>query len=119
MNSAIKYSGSLVEYLDRGGLHPGFVVREQGDKLVIRDRGGNERIIRVSCSCCATPVFTPKATATRSHGWQALVEEKAALRAELDLTLLWEVVQEQGRGFQRRGSGGAVLRPPARAQAPR
>ena len=49
----------------------------------------------------------------------ALEEEKAMLRAELDLTLLWEVVQEQGRAFSaedlaelffgRRSSAGAAV----------
>ncbi|MGZ6195869.1 MAG: hypothetical protein ACXWML_11660, partial [Candidatus Binataceae bacterium] len=45
MNSEIKYTGALVEYLDQGGLQPGLVVREQGDKLVIRDHAGRERTI--------------------------------------------------------------------------
>jgi exoribonuclease II len=119
LNSAIKYSGSLVEYLDRGGLHPGFVVREQGDKLVIRDRGGNERII-------ARELLMLRHSGPHAEGdgdpvarMAALEEEKAALRAELDLTLLWEVVQEQGRGFSaedlaelffgRRSSAGAAV----------
>jgi hypothetical protein len=43
VNSAIKYVGSLIEYLDHGGLDPALVIREQGDKLVIRDQLGHER----------------------------------------------------------------------------
>lgn len=100
MNSAIKYTGSLIEYLDHGGLHPGFVVREQGDKLVIRDHAGHERTI-------VRELVMMRHAAARAEGDDgepaariaALEEEKARLRAELDLTLLWEVVQEQGRAF--------------------
>ncbi|MFZ1122809.1 MAG: ribonuclease catalytic domain-containing protein [Candidatus Binataceae bacterium] len=120
MNSAIKYTGSLIEYLDHGGLHPGFVVREQGDKLVIRDRAGHERTI-------VRELVMMRHAAARAEGDDgepaariaALEEEKARLRAELDLTLLWEVVQEQGRAFSaddlaelffgRRSSSGAAV----------
>lgn len=99
MNPAIKYIGSLIEYLDHGGLHPGFVIREQGDKLVLRDQSGHERTI-------ARELVMMRHGAARAEGdgdptarIAALEQEKAALRAELDLTLLWEVVQEQGRAF--------------------
>jgi exoribonuclease-2 len=119
VNSAIKYTGSLIEYLDHGGLHPGFVVREQGDKLVIRDHLGHERTI-------ARELVMMRHGAARAEGngdpaarIAALEEEKARLRAELDLTLLWEVVQEQGRAFTaedlaelffgRRSSAGAAV----------
>ena len=120
MNSAIKYTGSLVEYLDHGGLHPALVVREQGDKLVVRDHAGHERTI-------ARELVMMRHGAPRAEGdgdpaarIAALQEEKAALHAELDLTLLWEVVQEQGRAFsaedlaelffgRRSGAGAAVM----------
>ena len=120
MNSAIKYTGSLVEYLDHGGLHPALVVREQGDKLVVRDHTGHERTI-------ARELVMMRHGAPRAEGdgdpaarIAALQEEKAALHAELDLTLLWEVVQEQGRAFsaedlaelffgRRSGAGTAVM----------
>lgn len=119
MNSAIKYTGSLIEYLGHSGLQPGFVVREQGDKLVVRDQAGRERTI-------ARELVMMRHAASRTDGDDdpaariaALEEEKAALRAELDLTLLWEVVQEQGRAFSaedlaelffgRRSSAGAAV----------
>jgi exoribonuclease II len=99
VNPAIKYTGSLIEYLGHSGLQPGFVVREQGDKLVIRDQAGRERTV-------ARELVMMRHAAPRADGEEdpaarmaALEEEKAALRAELDLTLLWEVVQEQGRAF--------------------
>src|SRR6185437_125116 len=109
-----------VEYLDQGGLQAGLVVREQGDKLVIRDHAGRERTITREL------VMMRHGAAREGEGngspaarLAALEEEKARLRAELDLTLLWEVVQEQGRAFTaedlaelffgRRSSAGAAV----------
>ncbi len=97
MTDSIKYTGLLVEYLDRGGLRAGVVVREQGDKLVLRDLGGHERTI-------ARELVMMRYGAGHGEGdpaarLAALEAEKAPLRGELDLMLLWEVVQEQGRAF--------------------
>src|SRR5271156_1537480 len=115
----MKYSGSLVEYLDRGGLRLGFVVREQGDKLVIRDHAGHERIIARELVMMRHGPPHAEGDGDPAARMAALEEEKAALRAELDLTLLWEVVQEQGRAFSaedlaelffgRRSSAGAAV----------
>jgi exoribonuclease-2 len=100
VNSAIKYTGALVEFLDQAGLRPAYVIREQGDKLVIRDEAGRERTVSREL------VMMRHAAPQAENGGDdpaarlaALEEEKARLRAELDLTLLWEVVQEQGRAF--------------------
>ncbi|HVA40195.1 MAG TPA: ribonuclease catalytic domain-containing protein, partial [Candidatus Binataceae bacterium] len=119
MNAEIKYTGSLVEYLDRGGLHPGFVVREQGDKLVIRDQAGHERAITRELVMMRHGASRTEGDADPAARIASLEEDKAALRAELDLTLLWEVVQEQGRAFSaedlaelffgRRSSAGAAV----------
>jgi exoribonuclease-2 len=119
VNSAIKYTGSLVEYLDHGGLHPGFVVREQGDKLVIRDQLGHERTIARELVMMRHGAARAEGEGDRAARIGALEEEKARLRAELDMTLLWEVVQEQGRAFSaedlaelffgRRSSPGAAV----------
>jgi exoribonuclease-2 len=119
VNSAIKYTGSLIEYLDHGGLHPGFVVREQGDKLVIRDHAGHERTIARELIMMRHGAPRVEADGDPAAQIAALEEEKARLRAELDLTLLWEVVQEQGRAFSaddlaelffgRRSSAGAAV----------
>ena len=119
MNSAIKYSGSLVEYLDRGGLHLGFVTREQGDKLVIRDRAGHERSITRELVIMRHGAPHGESDVEPAARMEALETEKAELRNELDLTLLWEVVQEQGRAFSaedlaelffgRRSSAGAAV----------
>ncbi len=99
MNSATKYTGSLVEYFDQGGLHPAFVLREQGDKLVICDRTGHERSIARELVMLRHGALGADGGGDPAARIAALEEEKAALRAELDLTLLWEVVQEQGRAF--------------------
>lgn len=119
MNSAIKYTGSLVEYLDHGGLHPGFVMREQGEKLVIRDGAGHERSIPRELILMRHGTSHSESEGDPAARLAALEEEKAALRIELDLTLLWEVVQEQGRAFNaedlaelffgRRSSAGAAV----------
>lgn len=119
MNSATKYTGSLIEYFDQGGLHPAFVLREQGDKLVICDRNGHERSITRELIMLRHGALRAEGGADPGAQIAALEEEKAALRAELDLTLLWEVVQEQGRAFSaedlaelffgRRSSAGAAV----------
>jgi exoribonuclease-2 len=99
VNSAIKYTGSLVEYLDHGGLRPGFVVREQGDKLMIRDHAGHDRTIARELVMMRHGAVRDEDQGDPGARIAALEEEKAALRVELDLMLLWEVVQEQGRAF--------------------
>ena len=99
MNSAIKYVGSLIEYLDHGGLHPAVVLREQGDKLVIRDQLGHERTIARELVMMRHGTARAEEDVDPAPRIAALEEEKTRLRAELDLTLLWEVVQEQGRAF--------------------
>ena len=119
MNSTIKYTGSLIEYFDQGGLHPGFVVREQGDKLVVRDPAGRERTITRELVMMRHGTPRTEGDADPAARMAALEEEKAALRIELDMTLLWEVVQEQGRAFSaedlaelffgRRSSAGAAV----------
>ena len=99
MNSAIKYTGALVEFLDQGGLRPAYVTREQGDKLVIRDEAGRERTVSRELVMMRHVAREAEDGGDPAARMAALEEEKARLRAELDLTLLWEVVQEQGRAF--------------------
>ncbi|HZO82343.1 MAG TPA: RNB domain-containing ribonuclease [Candidatus Binataceae bacterium] len=117
MNAPGKLAGSLVEYLDQGGLRPALVVREQGERLVVRDAGGRERAVARELVLMRHPA--PRAAADAAAQLAALEEEKGALRAELDLHLLWEVVQEQGRAltaeelaelfFGRRSSAAAAV----------
>jgi exoribonuclease II len=112
--------GMIVEYFDQGALRPAIVTREHGDRLTVRDAAGHERAIAREL------VLIRHATAPRAEGEEAAAQlaaleaEKAALRSELDLNLLWEVVQEQGRAFaaeelaalffgQRSSAGAAVM----------
>lgn len=98
MKAPAKYAGLLVEYLDQGGLRPAFVLREQGERLVVRDAAGRERT--VSRDLVLMHHQAPSgAGADAAEKLAALEAEKATMREELDLQLLWEVVQEQGRTF--------------------
>lgn len=99
MNVAGKYAGSLVEYFDQGGLRPAVVLREQGERLVVRDPTGRERTIARELVLMRHSAAARAANGDPGAQLAALEEEKAALRAELDINLLWEVVQEQGRAF--------------------
>src|SRR6266851_3300476 len=89
VNSAIKYTGAMIEYLDQRGLHPGFVMREQGDKLVIRDHLGHERTIARELVMMRHGAAHAEGDGDPAARIAALEEEKARLRADLDLTLLW------------------------------
>src|ERR1700730_195338 len=120
VNSATKYTGSLGEEFDQGGVQPGFVVGEQGDTKECPAHAAGDRTI------AREPIIMLHGS-PRGEGdggdpaarIAALEEEKAALSAELDLALLWEVVQEQGRAFSaedlaelffgRRSSTGAAV----------
>jgi exoribonuclease-2 len=98
MKVPAKFAGLLVEYFDQGGLHPALVLREQGERLVVRDAAGHERTVSRDLVLMHHPP-SPGASADAAHQLAALESEKAAMREELDLNLLWEVVQEQGRAF--------------------
>jgi len=89
----------LVEYLERGGLRAGVVVREQGDKLTIRDLTGHERTIARELVMMRYGAAHADGEGDQARRLAALESEKAPLRGEVDLMLLWEVVQEQGRAF--------------------
>ncbi|MGH7907270.1 MAG: ribonuclease catalytic domain-containing protein [Candidatus Binataceae bacterium] len=94
----IKFQGALVEYLDRGKLRPGLVVRENGNQLVIADAGGHEKLVQGDLV-----LLRHGERRTGVDGLAAALAEIGAEReklgAELDLNLLWEVVHEQNRGF--------------------
>ncbi len=98
MNAPAKYAGSLVEYFEQGGLRPALVVREQGERLVVRDATGRERTVARELVLMRHPPVRA-ADGDAAAQLAALEADKAELRAELDLQLLWEVVQEQGRAL--------------------
>src|SRR5208337_1704677 len=98
MATAAKYPGGLVEYLEEGRLKPALVVREQGEKMVVQDGSGREKAVARELVLVRHPERRVGAD-DLAEAIAALQEERAQLAADLDLNLLWEVVQEQGRSF--------------------
>ncbi|MDO8434568.1 MAG: ribonuclease catalytic domain-containing protein [Candidatus Binatus sp.] len=98
MPSPIKSAGIIVEYLDQGRLKAGLVVREQDRHLAVIDSAGREKMVARDLVL----MRHPEARADRDNVaavLAAIAEERAALASELDLQLLWNVAQEQGRSF--------------------
>jgi len=96
VSSPIKYAGSIVEYLDQGRLKAALVTREQERHLAVIDSAGHERLVPRDLVL----MRHPDRHANRETVAAALADlerERAELAAELDLQLLWEVAQEQGR----------------------
>jgi exoribonuclease-2 len=93
-----KILGSLVEYLDRGKLRPGLVVRENAAQIGVIDTNGHEKLIQRDLVL----LIHPDRKATPANVAAVIAEigaERAKLAAELDLHLLWEVVHEHNRSF--------------------
>jgi exoribonuclease II len=98
VSSQQKYAGIVVEYLDEGAFRAGLVVREQERHLAVAGPDGRERMITRDLVMMAHPERHPP----REQAAQALAAlraEREELARELDLQLLWEVVQEQARSF--------------------
>lgn len=93
-----KYIGAIVEYLEQGRLHAGLVVREQGNQVAVIGANSREKVF----SRDLVLLRHPERKANRENLGSVLAaidEERARLSADLDLNLLWEIVLEQGRGF--------------------
>jgi exoribonuclease-2 len=98
VSSPIKYAGTIVEYLDQGRLRAALVTRDQERHLAVIDSAGHERLVPRDLVL----MRHPDRRADREDVAEALADlerERAELAAELDLQLLWEVAQEQGRSF--------------------
>ncbi|MGH7925714.1 MAG: hypothetical protein ACREQH_14110, partial [Candidatus Binatus sp.] len=96
MSLPIKYSGTIVEYLDQGRLKAALVTREQERHLAVVDAAGHERLVPRDLVL----MRHPDRSADRDSVAETLADfarERAELAAELDLELLWEVAQEQDR----------------------
>ncbi len=96
VSSPIKYAGTIVEYLDQGRLRAALVTREQERHLAVIDSAGHERLVPRDLVL----MRHPDRRADREDVAEVLADlerERAELAAELDLQLLWEVAQEQGR----------------------
>ncbi|HUO04183.1 MAG TPA: ribonuclease catalytic domain-containing protein [Candidatus Binataceae bacterium] len=98
MVSLQKYLGTIVEYLDQGRLKAALVTREQERHFAVADANGHEKLIQRDLVLMHHPGRRADA-AGASSVLKAFEQERAALAAELDLELLWGVVQEQGRTF--------------------
>ena len=98
VSSPIKYTGTIVEYLDQGRLKAGLVTREQERHLAVVDSNGHERMISRDLVLMRHPDRHANRV-TLAATLAELEQERAALAAELDLELLWEVAEEQGRTF--------------------
>jgi exoribonuclease-2 len=98
VSSPIKYAGTIVEYLDQGRLKAALVTREQERHLAVIDSAGHERLVPRDLVLMRHPDrrSNPEDVADALADLQ---RERAVLAAELDLQLLWEVAQEQGRSF--------------------
>src|SRR6266852_9824345 len=98
VSSPIKYTGTIIEYLDQGRLKAGLVTREQERHLAVIDSAGHERLVPRDLVLMRHPDRRADRE-TVAAVLATIEEERAALAAELDLQLLWDVAQEQGRGF--------------------
>ena len=98
VSSPIKYAGTIVEYLDQGRLKAALVTREQERHLAVIDSAGHERLVPRDLVLMRHPDRRCE-PADAADALADLQRERAVLAAELDLQLLWEVAQEQGRSF--------------------
>src|SRR5271170_234726 len=98
VSSAVKFTGTIIEYLDQGRLKAALVTREQERHLAVIDSAGHEKLVPRDLVLMRHPERrADRDTVADTLG--DLERERAALAAELDLQLLWEVAQEQGRSF--------------------
>ncbi|MFZ2059958.1 MAG: ribonuclease catalytic domain-containing protein, partial [Candidatus Binatus sp.] len=94
----VKFTGTIIEYLDQGRLKAALVTREQERHLAVIDSGGHERLVPRDLVL----MRHPERRADRENAGETIAElehERAELAAELDLELLWQVAQEQNRSF--------------------
>jgi exoribonuclease-2 len=93
-----KYIGALVEYLEQGRLHAGLVIREQANQVAVIGANSREKVF--SRDLVLLRHSEHKASRENLAAVLAIIEEeRTRLSADLDLNLLWEIVSEQGRGF--------------------
>jgi exoribonuclease-2 len=93
-----RYAGAIVEYLDEGRFRAALALREQERHIAVLGADGRERMVARDLVMIAHPERRPAREAA-AGAIAALEAERAALAGELDLNLLWEIVQEQGRSF--------------------
>jgi exoribonuclease-2 len=94
----LRLAGLLVEFLDDGRMRPALALRETDRQVAVVEAGGRERTLSRAL------VLNAYSDRTVNRGNLAaevarLEAERTALAAEIDLGLLWEIVQEQNRSF--------------------
>ncbi|MGH7813068.1 MAG: ribonuclease catalytic domain-containing protein [Candidatus Binataceae bacterium] len=92
------YNGMIVEYFDQGRLKAALVTREQERHLSVIDSAGHEKLVPRALVLMNHPGRRANREGA-SAALETLERERGALAAEIDLELLWGVVQEQGRSF--------------------
>ena len=98
VSSPVKFTGTIIEYLDQGRLKAALVTREQERHLAVIDSAGHEKLVPRDLVL----MRHPDRRADRENAAETIAElehERAELAAELDLELLWQVAQEQSRSF--------------------
>src|SRR5271156_5193181 len=98
VSSAVKFTGTIIEYLDQGRLKAALVTREQERHLAVIDSAGHEKLGPRDLVL----MRHPERRADRETAAETIAElehERAELAAELDLELLWQGAQEQSRRF--------------------
>jgi exoribonuclease-2 len=93
-----KSAGTVVEYLDQGKLRAGLVLGEPADGFQLLEASGRERTVARELVLIRHPERKAD-PASLAAVLADLEQERVRLAAELDLELLWGVVQEQGRSF--------------------
>lgn len=94
----LRLSGLLVEFLDDGRMRPALALRETDRQVAVVEAGGRERTLSRALVLNAYPDRTVN-RGNLAAEVARLEAERAALAAEIDLGLLWEIVQEQNRSF--------------------
>lgn len=94
----LKLAGLLIEFLDDGRMRPALAMRETDRQVAVVEAGGRERTLSRALVLNAYPDRAVN-RANLAAEVARLEGERAALAAEVDLGLLWEIVQEQSRSF--------------------
>ncbi len=93
-----RLAGLLVEFLDDGRMRPALALRETDRQVAVVEAGGRERTLSRALVLNAYPDRAVN-RANLAAEVARLEAQRIALAAEIDLGLLWEIVQEQNRAF--------------------
>ncbi|MBE3602534.1 RNB domain-containing ribonuclease [bacterium] len=94
----LRLAGLLIEFLDDGRMRPALVLRETDRQVAVVEAGRRERTLSRALVLNAYPDRTVN-RGNLAAEVARLEAERTALAVEIDLGLLWEIVQEQNRSF--------------------